>query len=466
MLSSAQTAPARPPCLLTLAGLLPAQGGSISVDGIELRTGRAAAAVRAGIVLVPDNRELFTTLTVEENLELRRAGTVPTRGPCSSSFPRSKRGGSLRAGALSGGEQQMLAMARALIQRPKVLLVDELSMGLAPIMVERLFDAIRQVAAEGESAVVFVEQYVGLALKVADSVSVLNTGSVVLSGAAADIATAIPTFSRTPTWDRRILRWAKPMPKTRRCSTPRSRPASWRFRKRERVNDRQPEHRPLLGSVRCRPQHGPVSAVAPDARPRTLYYNERYDFYALSRADDIERAFVDHKRLISGRSDILEYIRAGVEWPMGFFIFEDPPRHSKHRGVLSRVFTPRRMAALEPDVRAVCARCLDPLVGRERFDFVGDFGGIVAARVIGKMLGIPEGDQLAIRGAVENSIQNDPGQPNEPDMANFEGALYAEYIDWRMDHPSDDLMTALLNVEFEDETGTTRRLTARRSSPT
>ena len=82
----------------------------------------------------------------------------------------------------------MLAMARALIQHPKVLLVDELSMGLAPIMVERLFNAIRQVAAEGESAVVFVEQYVGLALKVADSVTVLNRGNVVLSGVAADIA--------------------------------------------------------------------------------------------------------------------------------------------------------------------------------------------------------------------------------------------------------------------------------------
>jgi cytochrome P450 len=190
-----------------------------------------------------------------------------------------------------------------------------------------------------------------------------------------------------------------------------------------------------------------------------LYYNERYDFYALSRADDVERAFVDHKRLISGRSDILEYIRAGVEWPMGFFIFEDPPRHTKHRGVLSRVFTPKKMAALEPEVRSLCARCLDPLVERDGFDFVSDFGGIIAARVIGMLLGIPEGDQLAIRSAVENSIQNDPGQPNKPDMANFEGEMYAEYIEWRQDHPSDDLMTALLNVEFEDETGAIRRLT-------
>jgi len=190
-----------------------------------------------------------------------------------------------------------------------------------------------------------------------------------------------------------------------------------------------------------------------------LYYNERYDFYAVSRADDVERAFVDHKRLISGKSDILEYIRAGIDWPQGFFIFEDPPQHTKHRGVLSRVFTPKRMAELEPDVRSLCARCLDPLVGASRFDFVNDFAGLVASGVIGAMLGIPESDQAAVRAHVEASIHNEDGKPSEADIANFEGAMYAEYLDWRVDHPSDDLMTALLNVEFEDEHGTVRNLT-------
>ena len=116
------------------------------------------------------------------------AATVRNRDRCSLSSPRLEPRWKLRAGALSGGEQQMLAMARALIQRPKILLVDELSMGLAPIVVERLFDAIRQVATEEGCAVVFVEQYVGLALKVADAVSVLNHGGVVLSGAAREIA--------------------------------------------------------------------------------------------------------------------------------------------------------------------------------------------------------------------------------------------------------------------------------------
>src|SRR5258708_3885479 len=89
-----------------------------------------------------------------------------------------------------------------------------------------------------------------------------------------------------------------------------------------------------------------------------LYYNERYDFYALSRADDVERAFADSKRLSSARSDILEFIRLDTEFPAGFFIFEDAPQHTRHRGVVSRVFTPKKMAALEPQVRAFCARSL------------------------------------------------------------------------------------------------------------
>ena len=118
----------------------------------------------------------------------RPVAMAPNHGSMLTLFPALEPRWKLRAGALSGGEQQMLAMARALIQRPKVLLVDELSMGLAPIIVERLFDAIRRVASDDGCAVVFVEQYVGLALKVADSVSVLNHGGVVLSGAARKIA--------------------------------------------------------------------------------------------------------------------------------------------------------------------------------------------------------------------------------------------------------------------------------------
>jgi len=190
-----------------------------------------------------------------------------------------------------------------------------------------------------------------------------------------------------------------------------------------------------------------------------LYYNEQYDFYAISRADDVERALADNQRLSNARSDILDFIRLGVDWPPGFFIFEDPPLHSVHRGVVSRVFTPRKMAALEPQIRAFCARSLDPLRDRNEFDFVRDFGALISMRVIGMLLGIPESDQLAVHDRVNESTRNEAGQPLEVDVAQFTDAGFADYIDWRAEHPSDDLMTELLNVEFVDETGTTRRLT-------
>ncbi len=180
--------------LLTVSGLLAAHEGTIAIDGIALKTGRATAAVRTGVVLVPDNRELFTTLTVQENLRVASGRHGPEPRSMLDLFPALEARWKVRAGVLSGGEQQMLAMARALIQRPKVLLVDELSMGLAPIVVERLFVAIREAANQYGCAVVFVEQYVGLALKVADSASVLNRGYVVLSGSAADIAESPETL--------------------------------------------------------------------------------------------------------------------------------------------------------------------------------------------------------------------------------------------------------------------------------
>jgi cytochrome P450 len=190
-----------------------------------------------------------------------------------------------------------------------------------------------------------------------------------------------------------------------------------------------------------------------------LYYNERYDFYALSRAADVERAFVDNKRLSSARSSVLDLIRSGMEFPPGVFIFHDPPQHTRYRSLLARGFTPRKMARLEAQVRAFCGRCLDPLVGSGGFDFVQDFGALVSSSVIGMLLGIPESDQRAVRSYVDQSIRNEPGKPLEAVPAHFDGDMYAAYVDWRADHPSDDLMTELLTVEFEDEHGVTRRLT-------
>jgi branched-chain amino acid transport system ATP-binding protein len=173
--------------LLTLAGLLPPRSGEVTVEGARLRTGNAVAANRAGVVLVPDNRSLFTTLTVEENLEVARSRRGPAPRELTDVFPALERRWKLRAGALSGGEQQMLAMARALIQQPKVLLIDEMSMGLAPMVVESLFATVRQIAHDHDAAVVLVEQHVKLALGVADEAAVLNRGTIVLRGPAPEL---------------------------------------------------------------------------------------------------------------------------------------------------------------------------------------------------------------------------------------------------------------------------------------
>ena len=191
-----------------------------------------------------------------------------------------------------------------------------------------------------------------------------------------------------------------------------------------------------------------------------LYYNAQYDFFAVSRYDDVEQGLKDRETYISGRGAILELIRADLEMPPGVFIFEDPPVHTVHRGLLSRVFTPKKMNALEPRVREFCAASLDPLVGAGRFDFVADLGAQMPMRVIGMLLGIPEEDQEAIRDHVDASLRTEAGKPMKSSVDDaLSGAIFADYIDWRAEHPSDDLMTELLNAEFVDETGTTRRLT-------
>jgi len=128
--------------------------------------------------------------------------------------------------------------------------------------------------------------------------------------------------------------------------------------------------------------------------------------------------------------------------------------------LLSRVFTPRRMMALEEQVRAYCVSCLDPLVGSDHFDFVKDLGAEMPMRVIGMLLGIPEGDQTAIRDHADKTLRTKAGKPMAvSERSMITGSLFADYIEWRAEHPSDDLMTALLTAEFEDETGTVRKLT-------
>ncbi len=190
-----------------------------------------------------------------------------------------------------------------------------------------------------------------------------------------------------------------------------------------------------------------------------LYYNEAHDFFALSRFEDVERGLLDNKTFISGRGGIIELIRANIEMPSGVLIFEDPPVHTIHRRLMSRVFSPNRVAALEPQIRTFCARSLDPLVGAGGFDFIADLGAQMPMRVIGMLLGIPEQDQEAVRERVDANLRTEAGQPMEVSENFVPTDIFGEYIDWRADHPSDDIMTDLLQAEFEDETGTVRRLT-------
>ena len=191
-----------------------------------------------------------------------------------------------------------------------------------------------------------------------------------------------------------------------------------------------------------------------------LYYNERYDFYAASLYEDVERGLVDRDTFISGRGGIIELIKSNVAIPPGTLIFEDPPVHTARRALLSRVFTPRKMQALEPKIREFCVQALDPLVGRGRFDFIADLGAQMPMRVISMLLGIPERDQERVRDQVDKALRTEAGEPMKPaqDGAAMSGAIFADYIEWRATHPSNDLMTELMNAEFEDETGTRRRL--------
>lgn len=191
-----------------------------------------------------------------------------------------------------------------------------------------------------------------------------------------------------------------------------------------------------------------------------LYYNDRHDFYALSRFDDIDRALADWKTFSSARGPILEIIKANIEIPPGTLLMEDPPAHDIHRKLLARVFTPKRVAELEPQIRDLCIRTLDRLDGLDGFDLMSEFANEVPMRVIGMLLGIPESDQSAIRDRADQTLRTEPGQQMEvSDQAIPDSDLFANYIDWRVDHPSDDLMTELLRAEFVDTDGVTRTLT-------
>ena len=192
-----------------------------------------------------------------------------------------------------------------------------------------------------------------------------------------------------------------------------------------------------------------------------IYHNDRYDFWALSRHADVEKALTNWEVFSNQRSDILELMKSDFDMPKGVMMFEDPPVHTMLRGLMSRVFTPRRMAEIEDQIRQFCIRCLDPLVGSDGFDIIAELASMMPMRVIGMLMGIPEDEQINVRDANDASLRTRPGAPMKVLKADAiaDGSVYADYVDWRAKNPSDDLMTALLNVEFEDESGVTRKLT-------
>jgi branched-chain amino acid transport system ATP-binding protein len=173
--------------LRTIAGALKPRSGSIVFDGASMAGLSPEAVVRRGIAMVPEGRHIFPKLTVEENLAIggiTRRDTEEVRGDTANWFERfpilGERSRQL-AGTLSGGEQQQLAVARALMSRPRLLLLDEPSLGLAPIFVDRIFELVAELRAAG-TTILLVEQNVHRALEVADRAYVLSVGSVVASG--------------------------------------------------------------------------------------------------------------------------------------------------------------------------------------------------------------------------------------------------------------------------------------------
>ena len=179
--------------LRTISGLLAPKAGTITFLGADITGKKAHEIVKDGISQVPEGRRVFAEMTVLENLELGaftrtdKAGIASDLEMVFARFPRLKERRAQLAGTLSGGEQQMLAMGRALMSRPKLLLLDEPSMGLAPLLIREIFDIIADINKEG-TTVLLVEQNANMALSIASRAYVLETGRITLSGAATELA--------------------------------------------------------------------------------------------------------------------------------------------------------------------------------------------------------------------------------------------------------------------------------------
>ena len=198
-----------------------------------------------------------------------------------------------------------------------------------------------------------------------------------------------------------------------------------------------------------------------------VYYNSQYDFWALSRFEDIERAHREPRRFSSAHFTVLERMtqEAQHEGPM---IFLDPPEHTMLRGLVSKAFTPRRIAELEAEIRRLCASLLDAQEGKDTFDYVQDFGARVPATVIATLLGVPPSDREEVRHHIDKMFHIEPevGMVNE--IAARAGGWLHTYItdqlEERKTSPRDDMFSDLLSAEVSDHGGIARRLTPQEST--
>jgi branched-chain amino acid transport system ATP-binding protein len=179
--------------LRVIAGLMPSTAGHIHLSGVHINEAGPDRLTRAGLTMVPEGRGVFPNLTVEENLWLSSYSGQPVERILSdaySRFPRLKERRRQLAGSLSGGEQQMLSLARALACDPALLLLDELSMGLAPLIVESLYDSVAEIADSGVSILV-VEQFATSALRVSDYAAVMQGGRIIATGEPGEIGSTL-----------------------------------------------------------------------------------------------------------------------------------------------------------------------------------------------------------------------------------------------------------------------------------
>jgi cytochrome P450 len=198
-----------------------------------------------------------------------------------------------------------------------------------------------------------------------------------------------------------------------------------------------------------------------------VYRNDRFDFWALSRFDDVKAASTAPKVFSSAHGTVLEIM---AEHPVGGgqMIFMDPPEHTRMRSLVSRAFTPRRMAELEDRVRELAVGLLDPHVGAGSFDFVQDFGAVLPSMVISSLLGVPDADRARVHHLIDTLFHIEPGVGMINDVSFMARVELYEYLQALIEHraanPTGDMISDLTQAEITDDDGSTRRLDSREAT--